>query len=102
MSDSTYPDPLRRANSIIADGTDRRQSPAQTGYAGQALAVQLLAKIFKHLHMSIAVRLWSGPAFRVGAGVATAAAAAGIWTESAAAEPEAPFALWFRTPAAVV
>jgi cyclopropane-fatty-acyl-phospholipid synthase len=104
MSDSTYPDPLGRANSIIADGSDRRQSPAQTGYAGQALAEQLLAKIFKHLHMRIAVRLWSGPALRVGGGVPvpTEAAAAGTRTESAAAEPEAPFALWFRTPAAVV
>jgi cyclopropane-fatty-acyl-phospholipid synthase len=96
MGDSTYPGPLGRANSIIADGSV--QSPAQAGYAGQALAAQLLAKIFKHLDMCFAVRLWSGPAFRVGGGVA--AAAAGARTESAAAEP--PFALWFRTPAAVV
>jgi cyclopropane-fatty-acyl-phospholipid synthase len=98
MGDSTYPGPLGRANSIIADGS--LQSPAQSGYAGQALAAQLLAKIFKHLDMSIAVRLWSGPAFRVGRGVATAADTAGSGTMSAAAGPA--FALWFRTPAAVV
>jgi hypothetical protein len=38
MGDSTYPGPLGRANSIIADG--RLQSPEQAGYAGQALAAQ--------------------------------------------------------------
>jgi cyclopropane-fatty-acyl-phospholipid synthase len=95
MGDSTYPGPLGRANSIIAAGTDGRQPPAQTGYAGQALAAELLAKIFKHLDMCIAVRLWSGPAFRVGGCVPGAASA-----ERAGAEP--PFALWFRTPSAVV
>jgi cyclopropane-fatty-acyl-phospholipid synthase len=91
MGDSTYPGPLGRANSIIADGADGLQSPAQTGYAGQALAAELLAKIFKQLDMCIAVRLWNGPAFRVGRCVPT---------EGAGAEP--PFALWFRTPSAVV
>jgi cyclopropane-fatty-acyl-phospholipid synthase len=98
MDDSTYPGPLGRANSIIAAGTD--QSPAQTGYAGQALAAQLLAKIFKHLNMCVAVRLWSGPAFRVGGSVPAEAGAAGTRTERVGAEPT--FALWFRTPAAVV
>jgi cyclopropane-fatty-acyl-phospholipid synthase len=98
MGDSTYPGPLGRANSIIAAGTD--QSPAQTGYAGQALAAQLLAKIFKHLEICIAVRLWSGAAFRVGGSVPAEAGAAGTRTERVGAEP--PFALWFRTPAAVV
>src|SRR5271167_2819960 len=91
MGDSTYPGPLGRANSIIAEGTDGRQSPARTGYAGQALAAELLAKLFKHLDMCITVRLWCGPAFRVGGRPRM---------ESAAAEP--PFALWFRMPAAVV
>ena len=79
MGDSTYPGPLGRANSIIAAGTD--QSPAQTGYAGQALAAQLLAKIFKHLNMCVAVRLWSGPAFRVGGSVPAEAGAAGARAE---------------------
>jgi cyclopropane-fatty-acyl-phospholipid synthase len=95
MGDSTYPGPLGRANSIIADGTDGLQSHAQTGYAGQSLAESLLVKMFKHLNMCIAARLWSGPAFRVGGCVPGEAGA-----EGAAAEP--PFALWFRTPSAVV
>jgi cyclopropane-fatty-acyl-phospholipid synthase len=55
----------------------------------------LLTKVFKHLDMCIAVRLWSGPAFRVGGCVP-----AGVSEEGAGPEP--PFALWFRTPAAVV
>jgi cyclopropane-fatty-acyl-phospholipid synthase len=92
MGDSTYPGPLGRANSIITDGL---QSPAQTGYAGQALAAQLLAQIFKRLGLEIAVRLWSGPAFRVGGRVPAAAG-----SKRAGTGPQ--FALWFRTPAAVV
>ncbi len=94
MGDSTYPGPLGRANSITADGTDRPQSSAQAGFAGQPIAAELLAKIFKHLNMSVAVRLWSGPAFRVGRGIP---AEAGVQ-----AAPEQPFVLWFRTPSAVV
>ena len=90
MGDSTYPGPLGRANSIIAADTDSRHSPAQTGYAGQALAAELLGKIFKRLDMCVAMRLWSGPMFRVGGGVAPVAGA------------EPSFLLWFRTPAAVV
>src|SRR5580658_10490849 len=114
MGDSTYPSPLGRANSIIADGAEGLHSPSQAGYAGQALAAALLAKIFRHVRMGIAVRLWSGPTFRVGAaepgagaaaeGEAAEPAAAGgeadTTAESAAAEP--PFVLWFRTPWAVV
>jgi cyclopropane-fatty-acyl-phospholipid synthase len=92
MGDSTYPGPLGRANSIIADGTDGRQSAAQAGYAGQTLAAELLTKIFKHLDMCIVVRLWSGPAFRVGGCVPG---------EAAAERAEPPFMLWFRTPSAV-
>src|ERR1700677_3564969 len=95
MGDSTYPSPLERANSIITDGAEGLHSPSQAGYAGQALGAALLAKIFRHVRMGIAVRLWSGPTFRVGAGPESAAGA-----ESAAAEP--PFVLWFRTPGAVV
>jgi cyclopropane-fatty-acyl-phospholipid synthase len=95
MGDSTYPGPLGRANSIIANHTDDLQSSAQTGYAGQALAAQLLAKIFRPLDMCISVRLWNGPAFRVGGAVPAEASA-----QRAAAEP--PFALYFRTPTAVV
>jgi cyclopropane-fatty-acyl-phospholipid synthase len=85
MGDSTYPSPLGRANSIIADGAEGLQ---RAGYAGQALAAALLAKIFRHVPMGIAVRLWSGAAFRVGAGGASAAGE--------------PFVLGFRTPGAVV
>jgi cyclopropane-fatty-acyl-phospholipid synthase len=95
MGDSTYPSPLERANSIIADGAEGSHSPSQASYAGQALAAALLAKILRHVRMGIAVRLWSGPTFRVGAGTESAAGAG-----SAAAEP--PFVLWFRTPGAVV
>jgi len=100
MDNSTYPGPLGRANSIIANGAEGLQSPAQagaahTGDSGRALAAELLAKIFKPLDMGVPVRLWSGPVFRVGGRVAAAASA-----ESAAPEP--PFTLWFRTPAAVV
>ena len=94
MGDSTYPGPLGRANSIIAGGAaqDLKSAP-QTGYAGHALAAELLAKIFKHLDLSIAVKLWAGPAFRVGG--LKQAGAAGTLAES-------PFALSFRTPSAVV
>jgi cyclopropane-fatty-acyl-phospholipid synthase len=91
MGDSTYPGPLGRANSILANATDGLQSAAQTGYAGQALAAELLAKIFKPLDMCISVRVWSGPAFRVGGSVPT---------QRARGEP--PFTLSFRTPSAVV
>jgi cyclopropane-fatty-acyl-phospholipid synthase len=98
MGDSTYPAPLGRANSTIADGTDRPQSPAQAGFAGPALAADLLAKIFKRLHMSVAVRLWSGPAFCVGRCIPAQASA----PAQAGAEQTLPFVLWFRTPSAVV
>jgi cyclopropane-fatty-acyl-phospholipid synthase len=94
MGDSTYPGPLGRGNSLAADGTDRPPSSAQAGFAGQPIAAELLAKIFKHLNMSVAVRLWSGPAFRIGRGIP---AEAGVQ-----AAPEQPFVLWFRTPSAVV
>jgi cyclopropane-fatty-acyl-phospholipid synthase len=101
MGDSTYPSPLGRANSIIADGAEGFHSPPQAGYAGQALAAALLAKIFGHVRMGIAVRLWSGPMFRVGAAPLDAAAAGGAAAgEAAAGEP--PFVLWFRAPWAVV
>jgi cyclopropane-fatty-acyl-phospholipid synthase len=89
MGDSTYPSPLGRANSIITDGAEGLHSPGQAGYAGEALAAELLAKIFRHVRMGIAVRLWCGPPFLVGADGA-----------GGAAEP--PFVLWFRTPGAVV
>jgi cyclopropane-fatty-acyl-phospholipid synthase len=97
MGDSTYRSPLGRANSIIADGAiaggaEGLHSPSRAGYAGQALAAELLAKIFRHVRMGIALRLWSGPTFRVGA--AGDGAAGGSAAE--------PFVLWFRTPGAVV
>jgi len=95
MGDSTCPSPLGRANTIIADGTEGLYSPFQAGYAGQDLAAALLAKIFRRVRMGIAVRLWSGPTFRVGAG-----GEADTTAENSAREP--PFVLWFRTPRAVV
>ena len=101
MGDSTYPSPLGRANSIVADGAEGRHSPSQAGFAGQALAAALLAKLFRHVSMAIAVRLWSGPAFRVGADTAAGGAApVGAAADGAVEEP--PFVLWFRTPGAVV
>ena len=101
MGDSTYPGPLGRANSIIAGGAaqDLKSAP-QTGYAGHALAAELLAKIFKHLDICIAVKLWAGPAFRVGECGPSEPSAAATLAENRVAEP--PFALWFRTPSAVV
>jgi len=93
MGDSTYPSPLGRANSIDAGGGP--QALAQTGYAGQALAAELLTKIFKRLEMSLPVRLWSGPAFRVGAYDPAQVRADRVGTD-------AGFAFWFKTPAAVV
>jgi cyclopropane-fatty-acyl-phospholipid synthase len=101
MGDSTYPGPLGRANSITADGADRPQSSAQAGFAGQALAADLLAKIFKHLDMSVVVRLWSGPAFRVGRST-PAQASAPMQAGAEQTSAEQPFVLWFRTPSAVV
>jgi cyclopropane-fatty-acyl-phospholipid synthase len=92
MGDSTYPGPLGRANSIITGGLSSTES---SGYAGQALAAELLAQIFKPLDMSVSVRLWSGPAFRVGG-----SAGAQPGEERRTAEPR--FTLCFRTPAAVV
>jgi cyclopropane-fatty-acyl-phospholipid synthase len=100
MGDSTYPGPLGRANSIVADRPDGLQSPAQKGYAGQALAAELLAKIFKPLEMPITVRVWNGPAFRVGGCAVPGAGAEPARAQRAGAQP--PFVLWFRSPSAVV
>jgi cyclopropane-fatty-acyl-phospholipid synthase len=100
MDDSTFPGTHGRANSIIADGTDGLQPPAQTRYAGQALAAELLTRTFKDLRLRIAVRLWSGPAFWVGGCAPMEARAETARTPTAAVQP--PFTLWFRTPAAVV
>ncbi len=100
MDDSTFLGPPGGANSINADDTDALRPSAQTRDAEQALAAGLLTQTFKRVGLCIAVRLWSGPAFRVGGCAPEEASAERAWTPTAPAQP--PFALWFRTPAAVV
>jgi cyclopropane-fatty-acyl-phospholipid synthase len=58
-----------------------------TGYRGLELARALLTRLFRHLPGSIALRLWSGEAFCVGANVSDSA--------------DAPFTLVFKNPQVV-
>jgi cyclopropane-fatty-acyl-phospholipid synthase len=92
MGDSTYSDPLSRASSLIHDMGESR--PLDSPYRGEDLAVALLAKLFQRLPGTIAVRLWSGPPFTVGADSGESEAMPLL-----ASEPR--FVLWFRTPQAV-
>jgi len=98
MGESTLLEPLRqpslpaRADSAGA-GTALRWAEILEYYRGESLAEGLLALIFQRLPVSFTVRLWSGAAFRVGAGSQAAAAEAGI------SEPR--FVLVFRNPQAV-
>ena len=69
MGDSTFPGPLGGTNSLISSDT-RGVSPPRRGdgaFVGEALAAQLLQAVFKRVPKSVAVRLWSGPEFHVGA-----------------------------------
>jgi cyclopropane-fatty-acyl-phospholipid synthase len=67
---------------------DSRARSSGTDYAGEQLAARLLLKVFERVPASVAVRLWNGQQFKVGAGV-----------PADASEP--PFALVFRNPRAV-
>src|SRR5579862_2888919 len=66
-------------------------APAPTPYLGEELAAELLGKVFARLPGSIPVRLWSGPAFKVGAEA----------DEAASGRSEPRFTLVFRNPQAV-
>jgi cyclopropane-fatty-acyl-phospholipid synthase len=94
MGDSTYSDPLSRASSLIHDRGEGESRPRDTPYRGEDLAGTLLARLFQRLPGTITVRLWSGPAFTVGAG-------AGGSESTRLMASEARFVLWFRTPQAV-
>ena len=86
MGDSTYPGPLGRANSILSDNTRGPQSPAQTGYAGQALAAQLLTKLFKQFDDAHCRAALERAAFHVAA----------LRPERGGRVPSPPFALCFE------
>src|SRR5271155_1400365 len=97
MGDPTYSGPLGRTSSLVhdmGDGGARAASAVALPYCGAELAATLLAKVFQRLPGPIALRLWSGPAFKVGAGAATAAG-----TQAIAAAPR--FVLSSRNPQAV-
>jgi cyclopropane-fatty-acyl-phospholipid synthase len=95
MGHSTLPGPLSDslggAHPLATDLSGAETSaPAAGEFRGEALARSLLEAIFRRVPRTLAVRLWKGPAFRVGAGVSGAAVAAGD-----------DFILCFRHPEAV-
>jgi cyclopropane-fatty-acyl-phospholipid synthase len=70
MGDSTYPAPLGDSNQLVrerGEGEVRPRSGGALAYRGEELAANLLARVFARLPIRIAVRLWSGPTFEVGA-----------------------------------
>ena len=100
MGNSAYSDPLGGRTRLTremdaADTGASANSVAATGVpiacCSEELAAELLGKVFAELPGPIAVRLWSGPAFKVGAEASGAS--------SARAEPR--FILVFRNPQAV-
>ena len=100
MGNSAYSDPLGGHSPLT-----REMDAADTGasangvaaarvpiaYCGEELAAELLVKVFAQLPGAIAVRLWSGPKFIVGAQA----------SEDASAFGEPRFILVFRNPRAV-
>jgi cyclopropane-fatty-acyl-phospholipid synthase len=94
MGDSTFPGPLDGTNSLISSET-RGASPQRRGddaFVGEALAAELLQVVFRRVPKSVAVRLWSGPVFHVGAAPHDFPAASPSMDE---------FVLSFRNPGAV-
>jgi cyclopropane-fatty-acyl-phospholipid synthase len=81
MGDSTL--------SMVSESTTQAAIPLGAGarYRGAKLASSLLRQLFRHLPFGLAVRLWTGPAFSVGASDRDAA--------------DSRFTLWFRNPQAV-
>jgi cyclopropane-fatty-acyl-phospholipid synthase len=90
MGDSTFPGPLHEQNPLVSSLQDTAGSLADR--SRERLARTLLERIFHRLPGVFAVRLWSGPAFRVGG-------SAGAASSAEYAEPG--FELVFRNPAAV-
>ncbi len=86
MGDSTYSGPLPRAGSLRPPSTAELGGSGEIGHRGTEVATALLRKVFRRLPFSVAVRLWSGPAFAVG-------------DEREAVDPR--FSLWFKHPSAV-
>jgi cyclopropane-fatty-acyl-phospholipid synthase len=100
MGNSAYSDPLGGRSPLTRemDGADTGASVngaatagVRIAYCGEELAAELLGKVFAGLPGAIAVRLWSGPKFMVGAEASEASSARG--------EPR--FTLAFRNPRAV-
>jgi cyclopropane-fatty-acyl-phospholipid synthase len=95
MGHSTLPgrlgDPLG-AHTLGAADRSAAEAPiaAAVGYQGQALAASLLERIFRRVPCRLAVRLWSGSGFLVGAGASELGSAA-----------REDFVLCFRNPDAV-
>jgi cyclopropane-fatty-acyl-phospholipid synthase len=80
MENSTFSHPLPRTRSL----------PSRSGgiaYRGAEVAAALLRKVFGQVPFKVAVRLWSGPSFAVGA--------------AGEAAPDPRFTLWFRNPHAI-
>jgi cyclopropane-fatty-acyl-phospholipid synthase len=74
-------------NRMHTESALRSSSPSAfevPGFRGVALAADLLRRLFRRFPGSVTLRLWSGPAFRVGA--------------EAAAGQESSFTLVFRNP----
>jgi cyclopropane-fatty-acyl-phospholipid synthase len=80
---------------LAADRGDHIALPgiATGDYAGEELAAALLMRVFRRVPVTVTLRLWSGPNFRVG----EAAPAA----DTHPAESEPRFVLVFRNPKAV-
>jgi cyclopropane-fatty-acyl-phospholipid synthase len=75
-----------------------RPGTAARPYSGDELAAALLARVFRPFPGTVAVRLWNGPAFRVGAGTHLAGAQT---AGSPPTDAEPRFVLSFRNPQAV-
>ena len=100
MGNSAYSDPLSTRTPLAremeaADSGASANGAAATAvpiaYCSEELAAELLGKVFAELPGAIAVRLWRGPAFKVGAEAGEASSPRG----------ERRFILVFRNPQAV-
>ena len=103
MGDSSNWAPMQRPRALVRNTvtsaatitSEASLEGADTApYRGEALAARLLSQVLRALPGSIAVRLWRGPAFRVGAAPVST-------VDRGPGAPEPKFVLVFRNPQAI-
>ena len=89
MRDSTFPSSIVQDATLVARSNSTEAQGGAASYRGADLAAALLRKVFRPLPFKLTARVWTGPAFGVGA------------TDAADAEADSRFALCFKNPRAV-